>query len=325
MRKQENKNPSSAALTAFGVMFALAGAAVSAAAYMIADTITHPQKNDPTAEYSFTPYELDLPWENISFLSADKAHALRGWWIEHPQAKDIIIASSGFHGKRADLLGIGKYLYNHGHSLFLIDMFGHGVYRGNPVTLGYRETADFLGAVDYVAARAPYLKIGALGYSMGGAVAILSAARDKRIAAIVADSSFATHKDVVSHGLHTFFQFNSPIIDKPVLFVANKLLQIKAGYTFEKVAPIREVAHIAPRPILLIHGTADTISPFYHSEWLYAAAREPKEIWLVEGAPHCGGYFTERDTYCQKIHSFFSGALTQPDAAEQKEHNHAVD
>jgi hypothetical protein len=43
---------------------------------------------------------------------------------------------------------------------------------------------------------------------------------------------------------------------------------------------------VSPRPMLLIHGTADRILPPECSEIVYAAAREPKELVLCEGADH---------------------------------------
>jgi hypothetical protein len=49
-------------------------------------------------------------------------------------------------------------------------------------------------------------------------------------------------------------------------------------------------AHVAgdlkPRPLLLIHGTGDTILPDQSSKMLFEAAHEPKTLKLFEGADH---------------------------------------
>ena len=52
------------------------------------------------------------------------------------------------------------------------------------------------------------------------------------------------------------------------------------------------VAEIAPRPLLLVHGTGDALVPPQISEDLYAAAGDPKTLWLLESADHC---FASRD------------------------------
>jgi fermentation-respiration switch protein FrsA (DUF1100 family) len=84
-----------------------------------------------------------------------------------------------------------------------------------------------------------------------------------------------------------------------------------AGYRGSDVVPLRDVAAIAPRPLLIIHGTADTSIPFEHAVQVYAAAGEPKELWLAEGATHCGAYFLDRSAYCSRIIEFFADALSQ--------------
>jgi len=42
---------------------------------------------------------------------------------------------------------------------------------------------------------------------------------------------------------------------------------------------------------------------------LYEAAREPKELWLVEEAGHCDAYFLDRKTYCERVANFFEEHL----------------
>jgi alpha/beta superfamily hydrolase len=46
------------------------------------------------------------------------------------------------------------------------------------------------------------------------------------------------------------------------------------------------VSELAPRPILLVHGTDDVRLPPRCSEMLYEMAGEPRELVLIEGATH---------------------------------------
>jgi len=48
----------------------------------------------------------------------------------------------------------------------------------------------------------------------------------------------------------------------------------------------RNVANVAPRPLLLVHGTADQRLDPYCSEQIYSWAKKPKELVLIEGATH---------------------------------------
>ena len=62
-------------------------------------------------------------------------------------------------------------------------------------------------------------------------------------------------------------------------------------------------------PLLLIHGSADSLIPVSHAHAIFAAAREPKECLIIDGVDHCGGYFAERATYVDRVSAFFAQHL----------------
>jgi fermentation-respiration switch protein FrsA (DUF1100 family) len=53
-----------------------------------------------------------------------------------------------------------------------------------------------------------------------------------------------------------------------------------------QLAGAHVVAELAPRPLLLLHGTADTILPHECSERIYDRAQEPKTLKLFPGVGH---------------------------------------
>jgi fermentation-respiration switch protein FrsA (DUF1100 family) len=53
-----------------------------------------------------------------------------------------------------------------------------------------------------------------------------------------------------------------------------------------QLAGAHVVAELAPRPLLLLHGTADTILPHECSERIYERAREPRTLKLFPGVGH---------------------------------------
>jgi fermentation-respiration switch protein FrsA (DUF1100 family) len=60
------------------------------------------------------------------------------------------------------------------------------------------------------------------------------------------------------------------------------------GFRRESVFPLGVVDQIAPRPLLLIHGTADRRISEEQIRAMFAAASPPKSLWLVQGATHSG-------------------------------------
>jgi fermentation-respiration switch protein FrsA (DUF1100 family) len=285
---------------ALGVLFAVG--------LYIVEILTRPNRSANFMDiYTFSPYELNLPAEEITFPSLKGDHQVRGWYVPQLQATSTIIICPGYRGKRSDVLGMCSHLWKAGHNVLVFEYYGHGTAVGTPVTLGYREINDFLGAVEYVKQRAPQTRLGAMGYSMGGSVAIMATARTQEIEALVADSAFATHKSAVEYAVRRTLHMPFALFD----WVTDLLLWLRAGYHFNQVEPLRDIGRIAPRPVLLIHGLKDTIVDPHDAPLLYKAAGDPKELWLLPDVDHCGAYFADRIAYTQKIVGFFDLYLKQ--------------
>lgn len=281
------------------------GAIVAVGMYIV-ETLIRPKRLETLYDiYTFTPFELNLPAEEVAFDPLYGNHKVSGWYVPSPGATTTIIACPGYRGKRADMLGICAQLWRAGHNVLVFEYYGHGAVVGEPVTLGYREINDFLGAVAYAKQRAPETRIGAIGYSMGAAITIIGAARTHEVEAVVADSAFATHKSAVAYAVHRTLHLPFIIFD----WVTDSFLWLRAGYRFHQVEPWRDIAHIAPRPILLIHGEKDTIVDPHDAPLLYEAAGEPKELWMVPDTDHCGAYFSDRMAYVKKVTDFFDDHL----------------
>jgi fermentation-respiration switch protein FrsA (DUF1100 family) len=286
----------------------LAGTA-AAAAYVV-NALTRPGRPTPSDDFTFTPFELGVPYEDVTFMPEVGDHVVRGWWLPRPETRRVIIACPGYRASRADLLGISSALWRAGNNVLLFDFHGHGAGLGAPVTLAYRELYDLLGALDYVLRRVPGAAVGVIGYSMGAAVAIRGAARRHEVRALVADSSFATHEGEVRYVVGRAMRL-PPVAARLVAHAAEPLLRWRAGYRHADVEPLRDIAGIAPRPILLIHATADERIPVEDAYRLFEAAGEPKALWVDDGASHCGVYFVDRARYSQRVASFFRDHLTE--------------
>ncbi len=285
-----------------GVLGAIVGVGLH-----IVNVITHPKRLATFSLYTFSPFELGIPAEEVTFQPLQGKHAVNGWYIPYPSATSTIIVSPGYRTPMSDLLGMCAWLWRNGHNVLAFEYYGHGIVVGEPVTLGFREINDFLGAVAYVKKRDPMAKIGAMGYSMGAAVTIMGSARAPEIEAVIADSAFATHLRAVEYAVRR--RIHLPF----VLFkwVTDALLWWRAGYRFHQVEPLRDISRLAPRPILVIHGLKDSVVDPSDAPLLYNAASEPKELWLLPNAEHCGAYFENRVAYVEKVCAFFDLHLRQ--------------
>ncbi|GAC1354291.1 MAG: alpha/beta hydrolase [Ktedonobacteraceae bacterium] len=289
------------------------GVLLGVAAYIV-ETLTRPRQPENFADlYTFTPFELNLPAEEVTFPPSSGDHQVSGWYIPHVAASATVLVCPGYRGRRSDVLGMSGQLWKAGYNVLAFEYYGHGTVVGKPVTLGYREMNDFLGAVAYAKQRAPQTRLGAVGYSMGASIAIMATARTPEIKALVADSGFATHRSAIEYSVRRTMHMPFALFD----WFTDLLLWLRAGYHFNQVEPLRDIGRIAPRPTLIIHGLKDTLVNPDDAKLLYAAANEPKELWLHPNADHCGIYFEDRAAYVERVIGFLDRSLKESQSPVQ--------
>jgi fermentation-respiration switch protein FrsA (DUF1100 family) len=312
MRNQHNQQhsvlaPRQIARIAGATALGAAGVLVGIAAYATA-RINLRTPATFSSNYTFSPFETQVEgYEEITLTTADGLR-LSGWWLPQPSSQRVVVGLAGHRSPKSDLLGIGSWLWRAGNNVLLFDWRSRGQSDVAQHSLAYYELRDAEAAVAYVFERIPEARLGLIGYSMGASVALLLAAREPRVAAIIADSPFTGIAEVVAHGaaqLHLPAQLVVPMADR--------LTGWRYGYRFGAVRPIEAVAAISPRPLLLIHGAADSLIPVSHAHELFAALREPKQCWIVEDAEHCGAYFTDRTGYVTRTAAFFEQYLGSGD------------
>lgn len=311
---QKKPNPWRRPVTTGG--WALGAVAVGAAAVagFTARTVNGAQR--PNLPYTFTPFELGVPAETVSFTAADGVE-LAGWWlgvpeppasVTSPRHERVVICVHGHRGNKADMLGIGSGLWRAGNTVVMFDFRGCGESGDGRQSLAHTEQQDLSAAVDLVRRRSPSASIAVVGFSMGASTAILTAARDSRIEALVLDSPFATMSDVIATA---YRRFRLPT--GPLLPLADLATRLRYGYTFAQVRPIDVIAELAPRPILLLHGADDSVIPVSHAHDLFDAAGDPKQLRVFDDADHCGGYFADRPGYIDLVARFLDEACPSPD------------
>lgn len=89
---------------------------------------------------------------------------------------------------------------------------------------------------------------------------------------------------------------------------SNASWAITSSLSFMKAPLLANIADIAPRPLLLVHGS-DAHSRYF-SETAYAAAAEPKELLIIPGASHTDLYDQVNLIPFDKLTDFFRGGLT---------------
>jgi pimeloyl-ACP methyl ester carboxylesterase len=238
---------------------------------------------------------------------------LRGWKVR-PTAPngDWVLLFHGVSDNRTGVLGHAEFLLRHSYSLVMMDSRGHGESGGDMATYGWKERYDTVTITDVLYATENVRHLYALGVSMGGAIALQSAAVEPRIEAVAAEASFANLREVSYDyaGLHAGSWLGKTLF-RPAPMVAMHSVEKEGGFKPEDVSPEKAVAARA-FPILLICGTRDSTIPCRHSERIYKAATGPKELWEVNGAGHAAALGQSPAEYERRVITLFGKYPEKP-------------
>lgn len=248
-----------------------------------------------------SPSEYGLTFEEIKFSSRDGLR-LGGWWIPAKDSQRTVVFLHGHGGSMDPDVQYAPAMNAAGFNVMMFDFRGHGRSQGDFVSVGYLERQDALGALDWLAARG-LERVGLLGFSMGGAVAMLTAPIAPQVRAIVSDGGIARLTSAVVGGL---VEARVPRwAARPVAWLAVLFTSWRLGANLFAYEPIRWVGQIAPRPVFFIHGGRDPYLAPGEFEALVAAAGEPKQVWRVDEAPHREVDLTAPEEYRRRIVEYF--------------------
>jgi dienelactone hydrolase len=227
---------------------------------------------------------------------------LTAWWLPS-QNRAAVILFPGIGQSRDGMLDQGALLARHGYGVLFTEP--HSCANPDlPFTAGYLEVSEVAGALAFVQAQPEVdaQRIGVLGFSVGGATAILGAAQLEDIQAVVAEGNFYN----LGHDIANIGGNNSLLQS----FYSHTILFFYRYYTgvdARLVSPIDAIAKISPRPVLLIFGEYEVEDGRAHEQ--FAAAGQPKALWIVPGLGHGGYIQTWPEEYEAQVISFFDEAL----------------
>jgi uncharacterized protein len=252
------------------------------------------------------PSALQMPFEEIT-LKTVEGLPLSCWLITPRQpARGTVIIIHGVSESKIAGLPMAKLLHEVGFNVFLYDLRRHGDSGGHFCTYGFYEKHDTSTVINYLLSRRDLQvgKIGLLGNSMGAAIAIQVAAIDDRVAAVVAESGFASLRTVLD-------EYQKRIVKLPWHYLRNIVIKRSehiAHFRATLVSPVKSIKDVHV-PVFILHGTADQNIRVASSKMLYNAANDPKELWLIPGATHSNVAEVGGESYGGRIVEFFERYL----------------
>ena len=222
------------------------------------------------------PGRIGLAYKDVYFPTTDGL-VLHGWFLPaQGKARGTVLFLHGNAENISTHIANVYWLPARNYNVFLPDYRGYGLSQGTPSVPGVLD--DITSAMTYLLDQPDVDpdRIVMLGQSLGGALAIYHAAHSpyrQKIKALIAESTFSDYAGIAREKLAAFWL--TWIIQWPLS------LTIDNAYS-----PLPAVGKVSPIPLLLIHGDQDGVIPARHSQVLFDAAQQPKELWLAPSGGH---------------------------------------
>ncbi len=251
------------------------------------------------------PYQAELdagrawfraqPWQTWYLTSYDGL-TLEAAFLPTAHPRGTILLAHGYRSSGvSDFGAVAEHYQALGFQLLSISQRAHGGSGGRYICFGVRERYDCRDWCRLLAERYPGLPIVLSGLSMGSSTVLMASglALPEEVRCIVSDCGFTSPWDEFAHLLR---QIHMPV--HPILDLANAAAHLWAGFGFREASTLMAMEKNT-RPVLFVHGLADTFVPPWMTQRAYDACRTEKKIRLVPGAGHGYSYLVDKPG-CQR-------------------------
>ncbi|MDH5526584.1 MAG: alpha/beta hydrolase [Nitrospirota bacterium] len=244
----------------------------------------------PEAQLLGTPDQIGMAYQETTFTAADGT-PLHGWFLPaEGEAKGSILFLHGNAQNISYHFGSVYWLPERGYNVFMFDYRGFGRSGGEKDLDGVYLDAE--AALAHLRSRSDVDpdRLFVFGQSIGGAVTTWLMAHDSRVGvrAVILEGAFSDFRRITREKLGEIW-FAWPFRWPLSFLIPNRY------------SPERVIGKITPTPLLIVHGTVDSIVPFHHARYLYRAAGDPKTLWVVEGAEHISAFVPQRPEWRDRL------------------------
>jgi fermentation-respiration switch protein FrsA (DUF1100 family) len=212
--------------------------------------------------YEFPPY---VPGMEEVYMTCDDGTVIHGLWAPGKEERPCVLI---FHGNAGNVIHrevLMQGFNQRGYSVCMIDYHGYGKSGGKPTEqnlyMDGRTAIAWLSDVQGIPPERIVIFAKSLGSGVGVEMAVLFS-----IKGLILESPFSSTSSVArSHFVYSLFPTGLLIRDK-----------------YDNISKISSIGC----PVMFIHGSQDNLISRKESDKLFEKAKEPKTLYIIEGAGH---------------------------------------
>lgn len=218
--------------------------------------------------------------------------------------KKTVVLVHGFGSNKEAMGGYAGMFHDLGYNTLIPDTRGQGQSQGKVISYGYYESRDYLKWVKQVIAKqGPQSQVVLFGVSMGGATTMMTSGlkTPRQLKAYIEDCGYTNADAEITYQAKQMY--NLP--HWPLVPLTSLVTKLRAGFYFKDANSVAAVKR-NHKPMLFIHGGADTFVPTRMVYQVYQADAGPKQLLVVPGAAHAAALSHAPKRYTQKVQEFLA-------------------
>ena len=201
-------------------------------------------------------------------------------------AKGTVLILHGYRDAKENVAHWALCLAQAGYRCVLVDLRGHGRSTGDTISFGAFEVHDLTLVIDDLQKKGLMSdRVGVLGISYGASMALLLAAQDRRVAAVVALEPFSDAAKAVVEFAHGVAPSRAAKISD-ASFAAGVTTAARRGNFSWDAGDVLAAMDRVTAPVLFYHGAKDTWLSPDNSRALQARARGSSRLVILENDDH---------------------------------------
>lgn len=247
------------------------------------------------------------PARDFTLKAEDGLTIAATYWPGPAPNSPAVLLLHGNGASRAQVSGTAAWLASHGYAAMAIDFRGHGQSAQVARSFGLFESRDAAAALAWLRQAQHGAKIAALGISLGGAAALLGDHGSLPADALILQAVYPDIRRAIRNRLTASLGVAGWVVE-PMLSLQSLP---RYGVWPGRISPLAALRAYRG-PVFVIGGGADRYTPPAETREMFAAARGPKSLWIVDGLDHAGVSGTYTSLYRARLLAFLGGAIGRP-------------